>query len=692
MSGFFEFAEKHELALFPMLYGSKDPFGIVSSFAHDWSRDPAQWRAWRSERKCNFGIVAGPSRIVIVDIDVAEVGKAVAWGYWVEWCQSRGLRVFEPYCVSARGGWHVAFRLSDGLDVTTLRQVPLIGPIEGVSKKPIIDLRIGNGYTVAPESFYNGIPKGEESGLYRLHSDVAPHACPAELLAACTRAKSGTVAVAANKADPGDTARVLEWMAEHDCFDSYWPWVEAGMILRAEFGDDPGFALWQIINNGTCSAETEAAKWQSFSPNATSDDVKIGTLRRKAKQAGCPHRIGKCAKKMFEGVVQQLAASPPLVPPLPYPAASVTSPDPTPPARLIKSSAEFVADFVAPSYLLDGILQKHFCYALTAATGAGKTAIALRLAAHVALGRKLGDRDVERGRVLYFAAENYVDVQARWIAMAQHCGFDASAIDAFFVSGATKLSEIAERITTEARAIGDLALIVVDTSAATFEGGDENGNVDSLVHAKRMRSLTELQGNPSVLVLCHPVKSATNDNLVPRGGGAFLAEIDGNLCARKGDSSVEVHWAGKFRGMDFAPMAFRLDTVVAQRLKDAKGRSMPTVLAAPIDEVAKQVLVASERSDQDQVLRAIDKAPGESTYKIAERLGWRMGNGKPYAVRVQRAAERMAGDGLLIKHRGNWVLSSRGEKELNKLDRQGGADGRNNAVSMLPLIPARNLQ
>lgn len=337
-------------------------------------------------------------------------------------------------------------------------------------------------------------------------------------------------------------------------------------------------------------------------------------------------------------------------------------------------------------------MQKHFCYALTAATGAGKTAIALRLAVHVALGRKLGERDVERGRVLFVAAENYVDVQARFIAMSQHCGFDLANVDVYFIAGKTKLSEIADQVTAEARALGDLALVVVDTSAATFEGADENSNVDALTHAKRIRSLTELQGNPTVLLLCHPVKSATNDNLVPRGGGALLAEIDGNLCARKGDSSIEVHWSGKFRGMDFTPMAFRLDTVVADRLKDARGRNMPTVLATPIDDATRQVLAASERSDQDVVLRAISDNPGKSYADLAKLLGWTMGDGKPYAVKVRRAAERLAGDGLLIKERGNWVVASRGERELNKLDQRNfeAASGRNNVVSPMPPLPVRN--
>jgi Bifunctional DNA primase/polymerase, N-terminal len=187
-SAFLDFAERHGLALFPIPYGSKEPFGIVASFAHDWSQSPEQWQAWRAAHKCNFGIVAGPSRIVIVDVDVAEVGVAVAWKYWAEWCTSRGLPVYEPYCRSARGGWHAAFALPADFDISTLRQVPLIGPIEGVSKKPIIDLRVGNGYVVAPGSFYNGLAKGEESGMYTLLPNAAIHPAPAELLAACTRA------------------------------------------------------------------------------------------------------------------------------------------------------------------------------------------------------------------------------------------------------------------------------------------------------------------------------------------------------------------------------------------------------------------------------------------------------------------------------------------------------------------------
>jgi hypothetical protein len=331
MSGFLDYAAQHGLALFPLPFGSKTPHGIVSSFAHDFSLDPDQWKAWHTEHRCNFGIVAGPSRIIVADVDVAEVGRETAWRYWSEWCTSHDLPVYKPHTATARNGFHVYFRLPADFDISKLRQVPLIGAVEGVSKKPIVDLRVGNGFVVAPGSFYNGVPRGEESGSYSLFPDAQePHPAPAALLAACARIKRSAGTTRAGTADASDVERVLTWMADHECFAAYHEWLEAGMILRAEFGDDPGFALWQIANDGTCSAEAEAAKWESFSAEPRADGVGIGTLRKRAKDAGCPHHIGTSAAAMFAGVAEMLPAgagmptipSPSIVPrslpPLPY--------------------------------------------------------------------------------------------------------------------------------------------------------------------------------------------------------------------------------------------------------------------------------------------------------------------------------------------------------------------------------------
>jgi AAA domain len=241
------------------------------------------------------------------------------------------------------------------------------------------------------------------------------------------------------------------------------------------------------------------------------------------------------------------------------------------PPPLLQSSAEFTRGFVPPDYLLDGILQRRFFYSMSGKTGSGKTAIALLLAASTALGRPIGDIAAEQGRVIYLAGENPVDVQMRWIALAQQMDFDPETIDVHFRPGAFKISELIDQIKAEVQALGGASLIIVDTNAAFYEGDDENSNTQQGTPARRLRSLVEIEGGPCALVPGHPAKNASDDNLQPRGGSSFIAEVDGNLSCRKDDSVVELHWQGKFRGPDFTPISFKLRTVTHERLKDTKG-------------------------------------------------------------------------------------------------------------------------
>ena len=89
--------------------------------------------------------------------------------------------------------------------------------------------------------------------------------------------------------------------------------------------------------------------------------------------------------------------------------------------------------------------------------------------------------------------------------------------------------------------------MIVDTSAAYFEGDAENDNVQLGNWARLLRKLTDMPGKPGVIVGCHPIKSG--ESLLPRGGGAFLAEMDGNLtCKKLSDEIIELHWSGKYRG------------------------------------------------------------------------------------------------------------------------------------------------
>jgi hypothetical protein len=335
---------------------------------------------------------------------------------------------------------------------------------------------------------------------------------------------------------------------------------------------------------------------------------------------------------------------------------------------LIRSSADFVRYFVPPDYLLDGILQRRFCYALTAKTGAGKTAILLLLAALVALGRALGDRAVERGKVLFLSGENPDDVRMRWIAMAQQMDFDIDTIDVHFISGRYRISAVIETIREELDSIGGVSLVVVDTSTAYFEGDDENNNAQAVAHARMLRGLCDLPGGPCVLVACHPTKNASDDNLLPRGGGAFVNEMDGNLTARKSDSAVEMHWQAKFRGPDFAPLSFHLRTVTHERLKDSKGRSLPQVVASHLSEAAEAEMAKAVRSHEDELLLMLDSHPQASTAELAELLGWRTRDNKPYKMQVHRLLKSLSAAKvkLITKERDGYMLTPKGLKAIGK--------------------------
>lgn len=132
-------------ALCPIPAGGKSPVGIIASFAHDWSKDPEQWRRWhQAHPDCNWIMVAGPSQIIVVDIDVKTKGRDEAWAVWCEWCQSRGLPVYRPQVETPSQGWHIYFK-TDAID---LRQPPLV--------PGVIDVRAGNGFVLIPPSVVDG--------------------------------------------------------------------------------------------------------------------------------------------------------------------------------------------------------------------------------------------------------------------------------------------------------------------------------------------------------------------------------------------------------------------------------------------------------------------------------------------------------------------------------------------------------
>jgi hypothetical protein len=338
-------------------------------------------------------------------------------------------------------------------------------------------------------------------------------------------------------------------------------------------------------------------------------------------------------------------------------------------ARRILTGAAFIARHVPPVWLIDGIVQRSRLYACTSLTGHGKTAVWLFNACMIHAGRMIGNLETFQGNTLFLAGENPSDLEARMIGMGKTYNLPRDLLPYVLPGGFPLNEDEAKALKRDIEGLGvQLALIVGDTASSFFPGDDENSNVQAGTYARTLRGFTEeCAGQPAVVALCHPVKNASRSSLLPRGGGAFLNELDGNLTlwSESRGEVTELHWQGKIRGPDFSPFGYRMRPV-ATGLVDEKHRDEMTITAEPMSEEAVADHAKQSLANEDVVLKSLRDHPGRSYSQIAREAGWVDENDQPMKPRVQRAIRSLLDDKLIQQPRkgGHWKLTDKGMEAL----------------------------
>jgi hypothetical protein len=283
-------------------------------------------------------------------------------------------------------------------------------------------------------------------------------------------------------------------------------------------------------------------------------------------------------------------------------------------------------EYEPQAYAVDNLFVQGQLIAITGKTQSGKTAFAMKLAGCKANGKAFAGHDCPKGHILYIAAENEVDALERYICMVEaESGFDESHFHVRTAKDRKAVGVILEEFERYTAALKiELSMVVVDTAPAMSPVEDELNNTEQGDYARALRRFCTLPGRPVTVALCHPNKHPHNaTECLPRGGGAFLNELDGNVTLWSTEEVVEVAWT-KLRQLPWQPFQFRFTPIEATETRDAKDKLLRSVTVEFIDDAERERVGHLRTTNIEKVLCAMGTATDAfftSKRKIGEAAG-----------------------------------------------------------------------
>ena len=163
------------------------------------------------------------------------------------------------------------------------------------------------------------------------------------------------------------------------------------------------------------------------------------------------------------------------------------------------------SDGPEPEWIVDGVLPRSELAVIFGESGCGKSFFATDLSASVARGVPWQGRETKQGKVVYACGESPGGFRKRFKAYVHQHSLKLKDLDnyMFLIGNAPDLlkAEDVSQLCAHLRALGPLALIVIDTLARATPGANENSGEDmgkALEHCKKIH-----QETGALIVLIH---------------------------------------------------------------------------------------------------------------------------------------------------------------------------------------------
>ncbi len=261
-------------------------------------------------------------------------------------------------------------------------------------------------------------------------------------------------------------------------------------------------------------------------------------------------------------------------------------------------SIEEILSLPDPEWLIQKFLPKDSFSVLFGPPSVGKSFLALSLALAIAAGGDWFGRTVKGGPVLYIAAEGFGGLKLRVSALLLHSKYDVKTECAFLNRPINflKPDEVQSLIKIIQDAGLEPALIIIDTLARCFVGGDENSStaiglfIDGIGNVQRNTGAT-------VLAIHHTGK---DEKRGPRGSSALIGAADTIISCSGDIHSLKIKCE---KMKDAEP--FKEFALTARLVELENGRS--SWVLVPFDEIVSGIGSAAKKRNIQTMIEVLER-------------------------------------------------------------------------------------
>lgn len=309
----------------------------------------------------------------------------------------------------------------------------------------------------------------------------------------------------------------------------------------------------------------------------------------------------------------KLAKAAPLYDPLQQPEIPAEPVDPKP-AQRVQLVAWSDIEEVQVRWLVQDLIPANGFAALYGKPGSYKSFVALYLAAMIATGRPAFGKDTTAGEIVYIMGEGGAGLKPRRDALMKQYGLP-NDIPVHFIRAQLNLRSSDEDAQALVQAIGDAglrpSLIVIDTLARAFAGGNENASEDVgafIMHVGKVQAAL----GAAILVVHHSGKDEARGM---RGHSSLLGAVDAELEVVKLSPEDSEERVGQLTvtkqkdGEDGFKLAYKMESVQLSKIDDSK----QSLAVVPVDSIEDVIAEAAGRApkmsgNQQLVFAALQRA------------------------------------------------------------------------------------